>query len=316
MGRFNFSQQYLDYGYKELTIAAGPGGTHSLEPNALHIWPRGSYMLIALPNVDGTFACILFLPFEGSHSFASLDTAEKARGILSETTFRCRAADAATERKLLRQSDRLDGHDSMFALACGRKGAVAGRCGSRHRSVFRPGHELRVSKTARASWNFSICMDPIGRNCFAEFERARKANTDAIADLALENFVEMRDRVADPRFLFRKKVELALQAKYPRLFVPKYAMVTFHRVPYSVAHSRGQDSGSPLDGIVRFGQPNRGPGLAKGGNVDSREPHSAGGSLSGRLKFETTKDFAPAMTASDPLAGYRERFHIPRPGGR
>jgi kynurenine 3-monooxygenase len=75
---------------------------------------------------------------------------------------------------------------------------------------------------------------------FEEFERARKVNTDAIADLALENFVEMRDRVAEPQFLFRKKVELALEAKYPQLFVPKYAMVTFHRVPYATALRRGQ----------------------------------------------------------------------------
>jgi kynurenine 3-monooxygenase len=74
---------------------------------------------------------------------------------------------------------------------------------------------------------------------FAEFEAERKINTDAIADLAVENFVEMRDRVADPRFLFRKKVELALEAKYPRLFVPKYAMVTFHRIPYATALKRG-----------------------------------------------------------------------------
>jgi kynurenine 3-monooxygenase len=75
---------------------------------------------------------------------------------------------------------------------------------------------------------------------FNEFEKARKVNTDAIADLAVENFVEMRDRVADPRFLFRKKVELALEAKYPQLFVPKYAMVTFHRIPYATALRRGQ----------------------------------------------------------------------------
>jgi kynurenine 3-monooxygenase len=74
---------------------------------------------------------------------------------------------------------------------------------------------------------------------FSEFERARKINTDAIADLAVENFFEMRDRVADPRFLLRKKVELELEAKYPGLFVPKYAMVTFHRVPYSTALRRG-----------------------------------------------------------------------------
>jgi len=75
---------------------------------------------------------------------------------------------------------------------------------------------------------------------FREFEEARRDNTDAIADMAVENFVEMRDRVADPRFLFRKKVELALQARYPDLFVPKYAMVTFHRVPYATALKRGQ----------------------------------------------------------------------------
>ena len=74
LNRFNFSQQYLDYGYKELTIPAGPNGEHLLETNALHIWPRGNHMLIALPNIDGTFACILFLPFEGADSFASLST--------------------------------------------------------------------------------------------------------------------------------------------------------------------------------------------------------------------------------------------------
>ena len=77
LSRFNFSQQYLDYGYKELTIPAGPDGKHVLEIGALHIWPRGNYMLIALPNVDGTFACILFLPFEGPDSFASLTTAQR-----------------------------------------------------------------------------------------------------------------------------------------------------------------------------------------------------------------------------------------------
>jgi kynurenine 3-monooxygenase len=90
---------------------------------------------------------------------------------------------------------------------------------------------------------FLELLDQHGPNwpkLFREFEHARKENTDSIADMALENFIEMRDRVADPRFLFRKKVELALESKYPRHFVPKYAMVTFHRVPYSVALSRGK----------------------------------------------------------------------------
>ena len=90
---------------------------------------------------------------------------------------------------------------------------------------------IAVLKTAPACWNCSTGTAQTGTRVFSEFEKARKVNTDAIADLAVENFVEMRDRVADPRFLFRKKVELALEAKYPQLFVPKYAMVTFHRIP-------------------------------------------------------------------------------------
>ena len=146
LGRFNLSQEYLDYGYKELTIPAGPGGKHLLEPNALHIWPRGAYMLIALPNIDGTFACILFLPFEGKESFAALDTAEKAAAFFAEKISRCGSVDAAAERKLLAQSDRRDGHDQMFAVARRRKGAVARRRGPRHRPFLRAGNELRVRR--------------------------------------------------------------------------------------------------------------------------------------------------------------------------
>ena len=127
--RFNFSQQYLDYGYKELTIAAGPNAKHVLEPHALHIWPRGSYMLIALPNIDGTFACILFLPFEGQNSFASLDSD---------------SLDATPDAELSRQPHRRDGHDKMLTLARGRKISSARRRGSRHRSFLWARHELRV----------------------------------------------------------------------------------------------------------------------------------------------------------------------------
>ncbi len=94
LNRFNFSQEYLDYGYKELTIPAGPDGKHVLETNALHIWPRGNYMLIALPNVDGTFACILFLPFEGSNSFAQMASRYARDGVFPVAVSRCRSAHA------------------------------------------------------------------------------------------------------------------------------------------------------------------------------------------------------------------------------
>jgi len=239
LGRLNFSQEHLDYGYKELTIAAGPGGKHLLEPNALHIWPRGAYMLIALPNIDGTFACILFLPFEGPESFANLDTSEKASNFFAE-----RFADALPLMPQLQENYSGNPTGSMVTLKCapwqvGGKVLLLGDSAHAIVPFFGQGMNCAFEDCTV----FLELLDRHGSNWptfFQEFEHARKLNTDSIADMALENFIEMCDRVADPRFLFRKKVELALEAKYPRHFVPKYAMVTFHRVPYSVAFSRGK----------------------------------------------------------------------------
>jgi kynurenine 3-monooxygenase len=239
LGRFNLSQEYLDYGYKELTIPAGPGGKHVLEPNALHIWPRGAYMLIALPNIDGTFACILFLPFEGGESFATLDTAEKAAAF-----FRDKFSDAVPFMPQLQENYSANPTGAMVTIKCSpwhwsRTALLLGDAAHAIVPFFGQGMNCAFED----STVFLELLDRHGSDwekLYTEFEHARKADTDAIADLALENFIEMRDRVADPRFLFRKRVELALEAKYPRLFIPKYAMVTFHRVPYAVALSRGQ----------------------------------------------------------------------------
>ena len=238
-GRLNFTQEQLDYGYKELTITAGPGGKHVLEPHALHIWPRGAYMLIALPNVDGTFACILFLPFEGRESLAVLDTAEKALHFFEQ-----RFPDAVPLMPQLQENYAVNPTGSMVTVKSAPwhvDGKVLLLGDAAHAIV--PFFGQGMNCAFEDCTVFLELLDRLGPDwpqLFQEFEQARKINTDAIADLALENFVEMRDRVADPRFLFRKKVELALEAKYPRHFVPKYAMVTFHRVPYSVALSRGK----------------------------------------------------------------------------
>jgi kynurenine 3-monooxygenase len=239
LSRFNFSQQYLDYGYKELIIPAGPERKHVLDIGALHIWPRGSYMLIALPNIDGSFACILFLPFDGPDSFASLTTNSDVTRF-----FESRFSDAFSLMPQLA--------DIFFANPTG--AMVTVKCSPWHVG----GRALLLGDAAHAivpffgqgiNCGFEDCssllklLDQHGADwerVFNEFENARKVNTDAIADLAVENFAEMRDRVADPRFLFRKKVELALESKYPELFVPKYSMVTFHRVPYATALTRGQ----------------------------------------------------------------------------
>lgn len=238
LGGFHLSQDPLDYGYKELTIAAGLGGKHVLEPNALHIWPRGSYMLIALPNVDGTFACILFLPFEGKDSFATIDTGAKAEKFFAE-----RFPDALPLMPQLKENYANNPTGSMATVKClpwhvNGKALLIGDAAHAIVPFFGQGMNCAFEDCTR----FLDLLDRHGSDwskLFEEFERERKPNTDAIADLALENFIEMRDRVADPRFLFKKKVELALEARYPRLFVPKYSMVTFHRIPYSVALSRG-----------------------------------------------------------------------------
>ncbi|HTS38540.1 MAG TPA: NAD(P)/FAD-dependent oxidoreductase [Candidatus Solibacter sp.] len=239
LNAFNLSQEALDYGYKELAIPAGRRGRHVMEKHALHIWPRGSHMLIALPNIDGTFGCILFLPFEGPDSFAQLTSPADVVSF-----FQLRFPDAFALMPDLTANFSANPTGAMVTVKCSPWHAE--------------GRALLLGDAAHAivpffgqgiNCGFEDCtflLDLLDRygpdwaRIFTEFEESRKINTDAIADMAIENFVEMRDRVADPKFLFRKKVEIALETKYSGRFVPKYAMVTFHRVPYSVALSRGK----------------------------------------------------------------------------
>jgi len=237
--RFNFSQQYLDYGYKELTIPAGSDGRHVFETHALHIWPRGTFMLIALPNIDGTFGCILFLPFEDSGvSFEALDTEAKVLSF-----FESQFPDALRLMPYLVQNYFQNPTGAMVTIKCSPwhvdgKALLLGDAAHAIVPFFGQGMNCAFE-------DCTYFLELLDRHeakralLFSAFEQSRKADTDAIADLAIENFVEMRDRVADPRFLFRKKVELELEKKYPDRFVPKYAMVTFHRTPYSVAAQRG-----------------------------------------------------------------------------
>ena len=238
LSHFNFSQQYLDYGYKELTIPAGTNGESLLEPNALHIWPRGNHMLIALPNIDGTFACILFLPFEGADSFASLNTETDVIRF-----FQARFPDAYGLMPQLADNYAANPTGAMVTIKC-----TPWHMHGRTLLLGDAAHAIVPFFGQGINCGFEDCsylvelLDRHGADwtrVFAEFEKERKVNTDAIADMAIENFTEMRDRVADSQFLFTKKVELALEARYPNLFIPKYAMVTFHRIPYSVALARG-----------------------------------------------------------------------------
>ena len=251
LNRFNFSQQHLDYGYKELTIPANSDGKHVLETNALHIWPRGSHMLIALPNIDGTFACILFLPFEGADSFASLETPTHVLEF-----FETRFPDALSIMPQLAENYFANPTGTMVTIKCSPwhiEGEALLLGDAAHAIVPFFGQGLNCG------FEDCTCLMALlerhgtdWQRIFGAFEKERKVNTDAIADMAIENFTEMRDKVADPRFLLRKKVELALEAKYPDRFVPKYSMVTFHRIPYSVALARGAVQDHILSELCEF----------------------------------------------------------------
>lgn len=244
--RVNYAQDYLEYGYKELTIPAGPNGTFQMEPNALHIWPRSTFMLIALPNPDGSFTCTLFYPFEGPESFANLQSPA--------------AVQAFFERQFPDAVPLLSHLQSEFF------NNPTGALATIHLSPWYSGSELLLLGDAAhaivpffgqgMNCAFEDCtvlrqvMAELGSTAtgqgenweaiFQAYHLRRKPDADAIADLALENFIEMRDAVADPSFVLRKQVSLLLEKRFGRRFIPKYSLVSFHRVPYSLAKIHGE----------------------------------------------------------------------------
>jgi kynurenine 3-monooxygenase len=237
---FEASEDPLAHGYKELSILPGALGRHRLESNALHIWPRGGYMLIALPNHDGTFTVTLFLPYDGEASFASLANPAAVRRFF--------AAEFPDAAGLIHNLEK-----EFFANPTGALGTV--RCHPWHLE----GRALLLGDAAHAivpfhgqgmNCAFEDCMelDRCLEECdgdwtrsFALFSARRKPNADAIAEMALENYVEMRDAVRDPGFLLRQRVGFELERRFPDRFVPRYALVMFRDdVPYAEAQRRGK----------------------------------------------------------------------------
>ncbi|ALD22026.1 FAD-dependent oxidoreductase [Hymenobacter sp. DG25A] len=237
--RYNYSQSYLEYGYKELNIAPGPGGTWQLEKHALHIWPRGQYMMIALPNLDGSFTCTLFFPYEGPHSFAALQTPEQVQAFFQEVF-----ADVVPLMPELVEDFFQNPTGSLVTVRCfpwAFDDAVLLLGDASHAIV--PFYGQGMNSGFEDCTVLNQLMDEHGQDwhtIFQEFERQRKPNTDAMADLAVYNFEEMRDRVADPRFLLQKKIESKISAQYPGRWVPLYSQVTFSATPYAEAWSAGQ----------------------------------------------------------------------------
>lgn len=238
--RFDYSQTYLEYGYKELTIEAGPGGAWALEKNALHIWPRGQYLMIALPNLDGSFNATLFFPYEGPESFAALPDAAAVTAFFADVF-----PDAVPLMPRLADEFFTNPTGSLVTVRCypWRYAADVLLLGDAAHAIvpfYGQGMNVGFEDCTVLDGLLAQYGDDAWPVVLDAFERQRKPNADAMADLALYNFVEMRDRVGDPRFLLQKRIENKIAALYPDRWVPLYTRVTFSHLPYADAWAAGQ----------------------------------------------------------------------------
>jgi kynurenine 3-monooxygenase len=246
------TEDMLEHGYKELTLPAGAHGEHRLERHALHLWPRGGFMLIALPNVDGSFTVTLFLALQGgADSFAALldraaveaffarhfpDVVPLMPGLAREFF------EHPTGRMGTVRTDRWSA-DGQAVLIGDAAHAIVPFHGQGMNACFEDCHALdRLLRGNGGDWSAA----------FERFGVLRKPDTDAIAAMALENFLEMRDTVRDPKFLLRKELSFELERRHPDRFIPRYSMVMFHHeIPYRVAYERGRVQAAILDALTR-----------------------------------------------------------------
>ncbi|MBM4317087.1 MAG: FAD-dependent monooxygenase [Deltaproteobacteria bacterium] len=241
--QYEQSESVLNYGYKELTISPTSSGQFQMEKHGLHIWPRGSFMLIALPNFDGSFTCTLFLPHQGALSFEQLNDSKKV-----EAFFKAQFNDVIplipdlTEQFFSNPTGQMVtvksapwNYGGDYVLLGDAAHAIVPffgqgmNCGFEDVAVFWELLENEMSLNKDINWE----------KLFSRFSSLRKPNADAIADLAVENFVEMRDKVGDPKFLLAKEVEKILEKEFPEDYTSRYRLVSFRRVPYRVALEAG-----------------------------------------------------------------------------
>jgi kynurenine 3-monooxygenase len=237
--RFNYSQNYLDYGYKELSIPPTASGDYAMDPNALHIWPRGRFMLIALPNTDKSFTCTLFMQFEGgADSFAGVSTLADWQDFMQRNF-----ADTLPLMPHLVEEYHENPVSSLVTVRCNpwlHKDKVLLLGDAAHAIVPFYGQGMN------AGFEDCVILDQLVDKCkgnwpkaMRQFNETRIQDANAIADLALRNFIEMRDLVGDPKFLLRQKISAWLHEQHPQDFVPLYTQVSFTTTPYHKALADG-----------------------------------------------------------------------------
>jgi kynurenine 3-monooxygenase len=239
LAEFEYDESYLAHGYKELTIPPGPDGSWQMEKNALHIWPRKSFMMIALPNPDGSFTCTLFWEFEGPRSFATTKTDDDVRRFFDEEF-----PDAVSLMPTLLDDFHQNPTGSLVTIRCAPwyyrdKVALVGDAAHAVVPFYGQGMNAAFEDCVVLDECFGKFPDNRER-AFAEYFAWRKENADALADLAVENFIEMRDKTASRAFRAKKKLDHLLEAALPGIYLPLYTMVTFTRIPYSTAARRAR----------------------------------------------------------------------------
>ena len=234
---FEYDESYLAHGYKELTIPPTPDGSWRMEKEALHIWPRKSFMMIALPNPDGSFTCTLFWEFEGPRSFATTKTDDEIRRF-----FTAEFPDAVPLMPSLLDDFKTNPTGSLVTIRCAPwfyKNKVALIGDAAHAVVPFYGQGMNAAFEDCVVLDECLAEFPKDRQRgFAEYFARRKKNADALADLAVQNFIEMRDKTASQTFRAKKKLDHLLEGLLPGIYLPLYTMVTFTRIPYSTAARR------------------------------------------------------------------------------
>jgi kynurenine 3-monooxygenase len=239
IANFQYDESYLAHGYKELTIPPGADGLWRMERNALHIWPRKSFMMIALPNPDGSFTCTLFWEFEGPRSFATTNADDDVRRFFEEEF-----PDAVLLMPTLIQDFRANPTGSLVTVRCGPWSYLDKIClvGDAAHAVV-PFYGQGMNAAFEDCVVLDECLEKVSQNrerAFAEYFHRRKPNADALADLAIGNFIEMRDKTASKKFRAKKRLDHALEAALPGIYLPLYTMVTFTRMPYAQAAKRAR----------------------------------------------------------------------------
>ena len=249
--RQQYSQHFIEHGYKELLIPPNEDGTHKLEKNALHIWPRGNFMLIALPNLNGSYTCTLFAPYEGEESFEKLNTNKDVKNYfkkifpdlvplipdLCEQFFSNPTSSMAIMRTYPWHVD-----DKSILIGDAAHATVP-FYGQGMNAGF---EDCRILDELLDKHNNNF------KTCFKEYSQVRKPNGDGVQDLSMHNFIVMRDKTADTKFLLQKKIEQKFTQQYPEKWIPLYSMVSFSNIPYSEALQIGMKQEKIMQSIMNI----------------------------------------------------------------